>query len=41
MVARVFLFFALVTGLVGVTAAVGGMIPEGEQVCENYKACSN
>ncbi len=39
MAARIVLFFALVSGLVGVTAAVGGMLPETNNACTHYQTC--
>ncbi|KZK97622.1 hypothetical protein PsAD5_01856 [Pseudovibrio sp. Ad5] len=39
MAARIVLFFALVSGLVGVTAAVGAMLPEASSSCTHYQTC--
>ncbi|SDQ95393.1 hypothetical protein SAMN04515695_2039 [Pseudovibrio sp. Tun.PSC04-5.I4] len=39
MAARIVLFFVLVSGLVGVTAAVGAMIPQNSGNCEHYQTC--
>ncbi|KZL11537.1 hypothetical protein PsAD26_02763 [Pseudovibrio sp. Ad26] len=39
MAARIVLFFALVSGLVGVTAAVGAMLPEASSSCSHYQTC--
>ncbi len=39
MAARIFLFFALVSGLVGVTAAVGAMLPATTSSCAHYQTC--
>ncbi|WP_257098892.1 hypothetical protein [Pseudovibrio flavus] len=40
MFARIALFLTLVCGLVGVTAAVGAILPTTDyQTCENYKTC--
>lgn len=39
MAARIVLFFALVSGLVGVTAAVGGMLPQTNGACAYYETC--
>lgn len=39
MAARIVLFFVIVTGLVGVTATVGAMIPQNSGNCVNYQTC--
>ncbi len=39
MAARIVLFFALVSGLVGITAAVGAMLPEPSSFCTHYQTC--
>ncbi|KZL12506.1 hypothetical protein PsAD2_03811 [Pseudovibrio axinellae] len=39
MAARIALFFALVSGLVGITAAVGAMIPDNSGACVHYQTC--
>lgn len=39
MLSRIVLFFVLVCGLVGVTAAVGAMLPENQSICQDYQTC--